>query len=298
MKAGINGTPPIYVIPIGKTLLHTLCLNWQNWNSELGIPAWEDPRIRPSENVSVPLLTGLTVLSRRINLHEPSSSEGRCLVCGNKTQSLIKTCEFQSAGSLENDQWKDPHAVYSSSDKSIKAPNLEDELISDRPWCYLFANLVSKENHCQNLFVTGFSTNKAKYIDVWERTCAVPGKPMGDVQDWKEIGERVRRLKPYEPGGKEAKGRKYQGLRASIATICPHVEAKVSQRISKLLSAENETILQEGLEEYAEGIKILATSLYPGGTVQNLKQQHLLQNVVEKIALHKSEPVVKKRKKA
>jgi CRISPR type I-E-associated protein CasA/Cse1 len=41
LKSGINGTPPVYLIPLGKTLRQTLALNWTP-HSNIGKPHWED----------------------------------------------------------------------------------------------------------------------------------------------------------------------------------------------------------------------------------------------------------------
>src|SRR5690606_13138708 len=39
LKSGINGVPPIYVVPVGLTLAETLAANWIRVAS-LGVPSW------------------------------------------------------------------------------------------------------------------------------------------------------------------------------------------------------------------------------------------------------------------
>ncbi len=70
LKSGINGVPPVYVVPWGKSLLATLRANWAT-HQDLGEPAWVNPDIRPVPGQPVPLLTGLTLLSRRVWLPQP-----------------------------------------------------------------------------------------------------------------------------------------------------------------------------------------------------------------------------------
>jgi len=281
LKSGINGVPPIYVMPLGKTLLETLRLNWRQHGGDLGVPAWEDCRMTPPTDAPVPLLTGLTVLSRRVYLHDPSESDECCIGCGKRVGELILSCEFQSAGSLENRHWKDPHVVYSSSDKAVKAPNLEDELIADSPWCQLFSAVsFPDESRGLTLFITGFSTSKAKYVDVWERTCKIGATNPDSVRQWKETVDNLRRLKPKDWDAMEPKGRKYTGIRAGVTAMTPHVETQVSRRIPELTANDGETDFQEGLQEYRKAIGILASSLYPNATSEHLDRQRQLQEAV------------------
>jgi CRISPR system Cascade subunit CasA len=82
LRAGINGTPPIYVIHHGQTLADTLRQNWLPTSStSLGTPAWVDPLVRPSAQGAVPLLVGLTTLARKVWLLD-DNTQGICSLCG------------------------------------------------------------------------------------------------------------------------------------------------------------------------------------------------------------------------
>jgi len=69
---GINAKPPVYVIPLGSSLEETLLISWRKIeDTHLGTPAWENPIVSLPTNGTVPLLTGLTWLPRRVWLDDP-----------------------------------------------------------------------------------------------------------------------------------------------------------------------------------------------------------------------------------
>lgn len=179
MKAGINGTPPIYRLPLGETLADTLELNWQEV-SELGTPSWESPwdRLGPPR-----LLEGLTSLSRRVRLHTPIGTSDACLGCGAAPGLLVLTCGFESAGMLQDDRWTDPHVSYrevrgktgETPRRSLPAADATKPTFRyDRPWDELASEVArilcdSKSVGRRGAWVVGFATDQAKNIDVWER---------------------------------------------------------------------------------------------------------------------------------
>jgi CRISPR type I-E-associated protein CasA/Cse1 len=276
LKAGINGTPPVYVIRLDTVLLNTL---WANWTicEELGDPAWIRPDIRPTPNQDVPLLTGLTLLSRRVWLHEPSGPPGMCSGCGAKETTLIRTCEYQTAGRQENEFWNDPHVIYygESRRKSSKAPDLTaaGTFRMDRPWPNLLASLVETDKFVSgdkpiSLLVVGFATDQAKSIDVWER---ILGFPRGNrinamatslLQRWHREGGRTEKLM----------GRSKVEGTAAVAAIRPHVEARVSAEAGKLLAA-GEDAWAQAAQEYQPLLTAIAKSLSPGFTTAAVQRR-------------------------
>ncbi len=278
LKSGINGTPPIYVVPLGMSLLDTLCANWVGTHVQLGDPAWIQADIRQTPNKDVPLLTGLTLLSRRVWLHEPSAPPSTCIGCGAKKQSLIQTCEFQTAGKQEDDSWDDPHVIYldRTPRKSEKAPDLTaaGKFRMDRPWPNLFARALETgkfglANKSMSFLVVGFATHQAKNIDVWERTIAVPQGALGHdlalLVQWAEEGQqlekRVKRVVRSKTAGA-----------AAIAVIRPHVEYKVSARASQLI-AGSEADWESAADEYRLGAQMIARSLSPGFTTTAVERR-------------------------
>lgn len=291
LKAGINGTPPIYVVPVGQSLLHTLCLNWVACGS-LGAPAWEQSDVRLPDGTPVPLLTGLTALSRRVWLHDPFGPCGACIGCGSKQSALIRTCEFQSAGNQRDEYWDDPHVVYAKkvnaqdgkeSRKALTTPDLTKSFFRmDKPWASLFMEVGSSTKfHCNSeticLLIVGFATDKAKNIDVWERICEVPfcasagaDAPgiAGAIKIWNEQGAKI----PFRMKPRNSNSRGVEFASATTA-IRPHVESRVSANVTDLLT-QPESAWPQAVDEYRRMMPVIAQSLAPGFTTRALQRRN------------------------
>lgn len=286
LKSGINGTPPVYAIQWGSSLLDTLCANWAT-RAQLGDPAWVQPDIRPAPGKEVPLLTGLTLLSRRVWLHEPSEPEGACSGCGAKEPALIRTCEFQTAGKQENDLWNDPHVIYLDKipRKASKAPDLtaSGKFRMDRPWPNLLARIVETSkfvpgNRSTSLHIIGFATDQAKNIDVWERTLRVPSAE--SIQDtatsllhqWHSEGGRL------EKQVEKISRSEIEGA-AAITAIRPHVEDGVSAKAGELLAGADDA-WEQAARNYRPMMAVIAKSLSPGFTSAAVQRRGQIASVV------------------
>jgi CRISPR type I-E-associated protein CasA/Cse1 len=285
LKSGINGTPPVYVVPWGMSLLETLRLNWTR-SPDVGEPAWTKPDVRPTPGEDVPLLTGLTLLSRRVLLHDAGPS-GVCIGCGSETDALIRTCMFQSAGEQRNDRWNDPHVVYTEATprKASRAADLAapGKFMMDRPWPGLLARILEagkfgRGKGSTSLLIVGFATDKAKNIDVWERRILLPARDSTSntapslLEQWNKEGWRmenrvaciVRPEKPSENLGKTA-----------IASTRPHVESKVSAKAGELIAGGEET-WKLAASEYGPMMEMIAESLSPGFTAAAVERRRQL----------------------
>jgi hypothetical protein len=268
LKAGINGAPPVYVIRQGLSLLETLRANWIP-HKNLGVPAWLKPDVRPGPDKDVPLLTGLTLLSRRVWLHDPGPS-GTCIACGAADVALIRSCESESAGEHRNDFWNDPHVVYTSATprRACRAADLTAarKFRMDRPWAYLLADIVGSDkfalgNRPTTFLVVGFATDKAKNIDVWERVIDLPSAqsiPATAADTLRQWNSESRRLEDRVARSEE------EGA-AAIAAIRPSVEDIVSSEVSSLLSSPDAPWEQAACE-YGPMMRVVARSLSPGYT--------------------------------
>lgn len=276
LKAGINGTPPIYVVPLGSSLSETLLLNWIPIES-IGEPSWTHPKAGSSQDKPVPMLTGLTMLSRRVRLHDPIHTSSKCIGCGAPTDSQVVTCEFQSAGEQKSELWNDPHVIYTKSvpRKASKAQDLSaaGSFKMDRPWTYLLKSLMDsgKIAPCTKpttLLIVGFATDKAKNIDVWQREVTVPSNETVDeaavarVLKWHKEGLRLEKRI----------GRWEKQRTAAVASVRPDVEHRVSTRIGSLILSADEAWC-ETAAEYRPVMNLLASSLYPGFTVRASRQR-------------------------
>lgn len=269
LLAGINGVPPVYVVPWGLSLWDTLCANWRSCQ-EVGVPTWENVDFREFGGVGVPLLTGLTLLSRHVWLHEPCGPPRRCIACGNTESSLIQTCEFESAGRQETNLWNDPHVVYSDKipRRSAKATDetAAGKFKMDRAWADLLARILAgprkfaRAGRPTMLSIVGFATSNAKNVDVWERTVtippleSIPTTAVSALEQWDKEGRRIERQTTRSELG-----------RAVVAAVRPHIEARVSAKVGELL-ADGEHAWEKAAAEYREIMSAVARSLEPGIT--------------------------------
>lgn len=289
LKAGINGAPPIYVMFWGRSLAETLGANW-NPSSKLGVPAWVNPTIRALPGEEVPSLVGLTLLSRRVWLHE-DFSEGTCIACGSEVVRLVKTCEFQSAGEQRNELWNDPNVVYSLDvpRKVTKAPDLTAtrKFKTDRPWPELFARMIeagrfNSTAYSTKLLVVAFATDQARYVDVWERLVDIPPTLSGEtpasfVRQWqKETSALYRRAHPRLEKGTS---RKFVEISAITDSIRPHVEGKVLGNIENLLTGDT-SAWQRAADEYRPMMQMVANSLSPGITTSALLRRNQIASAI------------------
>ncbi|MBN1294520.1 MAG: type I-E CRISPR-associated protein Cse1/CasA, partial [Candidatus Latescibacteria bacterium] len=279
LKAGINGTPPIYIIPYGISLFETLQANWLQ-NNLFGQPSWLQPDIQLSQEEDVPILTGLTLLSRLVWLHDPIEPSGICMGCGTRKNKLIRTCMFQSAGEQKNDRWNDPHVFYLdiSPRKALKAndPTASGKFRMDKPWNDIFINLINYgmirfKNNQKYFHVVGFATDKAKNIDVWERIIYMPLKEsiqnLSDnqiYQWWKEGGKIDRKIAKIVRSRKEST--------AIISMIRPQIENNVSVKLEKLITS-TESEWEKASVEYRPMMSAVAKSLSPGFTTEALQRR-------------------------
>lgn len=291
LKSGINGTPPVYAVPWGVSLLETLVLNWVQC-SELGTPAWIQPDNRPTPGEAVPLLVGLTLLSRRVWLHEPGDEAGVCIGCGESGSAVIRTCEFETAGDQENDLWDDPHVVYSTTTprKASRASDLTaaETFRMDRPWADLIARYIDAgktpaEKAVHILFV-GFATDNAKNVDVWERMVVLDPAGIGEGTD---ISSRVLQ---WQKGGREVEKRLERLVRsekqskAAMAGFRPQIEHDVSADIGGLLSG-GDAAWEQAAAAYAPVMESIAGAVSAGYTTQATKLRRGIGRVKAKVTL-------------
>ena len=277
LMAGINGAPPIYVAPWGRSLLETLVLNWLP-RPDLGLPSWVHPGAPQNPDADVPLLTGLTLLPRRVYLHPPIEAGDPCTECGSTALPLIHTCDYQTAGKIENPRWSDPHAIYlgGGTRKAMRAADLTaaGRFRMDRPWPDLVARLFETRKSA-GLLAVGFATNKAKNIDVWERFIEIPA----DLPSQAAIPELLKnwRLQGWAMEKKLERITRSEAQGAAfVAAIRPHVEASVSDKASGAISGGNEQ-WEQAASEYTPMMTALARSLSPGVTTSALRRRRQIE---------------------
>lgn len=127
----INGTPPWYLLPMGRNLFETLLLNcylpsrqgpYGDPRRPVG-PAWErDESVEPGvEKVPRSLFEGLTWQPRVVRLIPGEG--GVCTYSGEESEVLIREIEWGPGhkASQEGD-WRDPNVAYSIDKKGLRLP--------------------------------------------------------------------------------------------------------------------------------------------------------------------------------
>ena len=134
LSPSINGSPPWYVLPRGRNLFETLCLNVP---ADLGLfpyaiagsqPAWGRTKpVTPDRRTEASLVESLTWQPRRIQLI--TGEPGMCSLSGRESQTLVRSMRF-TAGFGAGFPWTDPNAgyVFRSADIGIMRPQ-EDRAI-------------------------------------------------------------------------------------------------------------------------------------------------------------------------
>jgi len=108
----INAPPPVYFLPLGRSLFQTLLLSWASLEVVTGDPLlWEDAR--PGEKVGP--LEALTWEPRTVQLRPQEADGTPCTVCKRNGSRMVREVVFQKgrdrSGARVRD-WRDPHAAY------------------------------------------------------------------------------------------------------------------------------------------------------------------------------------------
>lgn len=120
IKPGINGVPPLYVLPRGKTLFHTLLLNYfPELRPPLADPADPGPLWETGGSVEARkekdrtgFVESLTWPPRRVRLFPGPG--GLCSRCGEAVPVLVRRMVFAQGWSRRKELplWRDPWAAY------------------------------------------------------------------------------------------------------------------------------------------------------------------------------------------
>jgi hypothetical protein len=289
---GVNAKPPLYVIPVGASLAATLRLSWDRIGTNMGTPAWERANVPLPRQGEVPLLTGMTWLPRSVWLDDPQEPPSPCVSCG-RTERLIRFCVFDGKGSSKTEGriWRDPHVIYATTAKgeeiSLHAGNtLGAADAAAGQWAKIVAGVLEgqESSEARALWVVGFSTvQNDKYLEATE--CLVPcSRPPGQphelvaaLEQWQKEGTSlVRRLRP---SGEKKSSRKHVEISASLASIRPHVEGRVAEKLDELL-ANAESAWERAAQEYRPMIEVVAESISPGFTVAALQRRRQIAHAV------------------
>lgn len=141
LKPGINGVPPIYLLPRGTTLFQTLLLNhltpqfWPSQSDGSGTPLWEEATgviAAKDERATVGFVESLTFPPRRIRLIP--SDGGVCSYCGASSAVLVRRMVFGPGRARPKDLpvWDDPWAAYEERETASQSKRLPIRPREDR----------------------------------------------------------------------------------------------------------------------------------------------------------------------
>ena len=285
---GVNQKPPVYFIPLGRSLAETLCLSWiKVSDSVLGTPTWEKPDQSLPKHGKVPLLLGLTWLPRRVWLDDPVEFHTKCISCG-MDGPLIRQCVFAGIGSAKTDGegeprlWNDPHTLGEGEEilKPGNALGASDAAAGE--WTRTAAGLIAanKAYAQKSMWIVSFATVKNdKYLEATEREVALPNGL--DDQQAQEGAEKIEKWQKegWKLVGKarpRGTSRKHLEIPPAVAAIRPHVEAKVSEKAAELISG-GEGAWEQASREYAPMMSAVAKSLSPGVTTAALRRRRQIE---------------------
>jgi len=276
LRSGINGTPPVYVVRWAGSLLDSLVANWIRREPH-GTPAWLNPSVKPDPGREVPVLVGLTLLARRVWLHEPSQRAGICFRCGARGVKLISKCFYESAGKQKNSYWRDPHVLYlgASDSRTIRATDLTGagKLLEDKRAPGLLSRILEsdhlrKQGRIEGLLIVGFASRQALNVDVWERLIPITSaseEATGVVRRWdKQFRDVIKKMHPTD---ERKKHREHPEIRAVVQALWPHMRSKGHPLWPGIISGN-----QQAVSAYAREIEFLkcvaAGPLSPGGYLE------------------------------
>ncbi len=212
IKPSINGVPPIYVIPGGKTLFDSLAasLTTPNYQPEIsrGVPDTPWWKRRPivehkKEVRRVGYLYSLTFPARRVRLH-PAPMTAPCIRCGQKHQWGVKTMVYQMGESRPKDApfWSDPFAAYRMPGEKSKKGETPTPIrpVAGRALWREFAGLFlqSRDKRTRQPGVLGQIAGVADQIDTLDYGHTYPFKVVGlrtdmkaKIFEWTEAGFSV-----------------------------------------------------------------------------------------------------------
>jgi hypothetical protein len=276
---GINSKPPLYVLPVGPSLIATLLLLWLGWESELGTPDWEQPGRTALGTGEVPLLRGLTWVPRSIWLGEPEEPESTCASCGRK-ELLIRRCVFDGKGSIKGEGrvWHDPHLVYVAAKEKTTALQTSNVLGSTDAaageWARQLAAILREGRKAEGgaSLIVGFSTvQNDKYLEATDRLLRLGIPPQTEesirmLDLWQEEGGLLRRrMQPKNQ--QKSSARRHTEIRPAVDAVRPQVEARVWAYVARSLSGDHQTWALAA-REYSPMIGAVAASLSPGFTTR------------------------------
>ncbi|MCB5295253.1 MAG: type I-E CRISPR-associated protein Cse1/CasA [Candidatus Cloacimonadaceae bacterium] len=293
MKSGINGSPPIFAIKWGKSLWETIILNWRP-REPLGQPVWAEPyRYNPDDDV--PLLSGMTVPARLLYVEAAIPTEQACGICGEAPGSLHYTCKFETAGTLENPTWQDPFALRNK-DEVIKASDISGtkKLRFDAKIHRLLPHVLNSMdlNGGENVLLVGFASDKAKFVDIWEKSIRIPDIDLANLEltALEEWNHSINSCAANTYLGKiKTKGKdRLRVLKDAVSNdLLPDAETKAGRYIPQILG--DDSVWDQVSNQYSVWVNNSARVLTAGLDTRHLRDRKDIERFMPKPRLDNKE---------
>lgn len=300
---GINGKPPMYIIPRQKTLRETLLALWRE-SQNLGVPEWEAPGQPLPLRGDVPLLQGLTWPPRQLWLGAIEEAARPCINCG-CNERLITGCVFDGKGSTKTEEegargWRDPMVSYVEKGKNLQANYSRDALGSadaaSAQWLHHIESLATHDIEQGPHEIFGFTTvQNDKYIEASASSSLKIAELPPAIADWRmsprKAQQNFRRTLEHKPPRKG----QHDMVESIVTSIIPHVEHIVSRHPERLLQGGEEG-WNKAAKEYEQPLKAAARSLAPDYTAEALLRRAEIERAVPRWSEPKPEGEKPKRK--
>lgn len=198
-KPSINGIPPLYVLPGGVTLFHSLVASMllptfqPEARDDKDTPWWtHDPVVRTGEVEAIGYLHSLIFPARRVRLH-PQSLSGVCTRCGVPLIWGIQTAIFEMGESRPKSApfWRDPFVAYHVRNERPIAVRLQPGKALWREFAALFLTplLDSKTPMLRPRVLDQLAAvSLAEDLPVYPVRCIGPRTDRAKVLEWVDIG--------------------------------------------------------------------------------------------------------------
>lgn len=198
-STSVNGIPPIYVIPSGKTYYHSLisCLITPDFqptaDRENDIPWWRHAPIvgKKEEVLRVGYLHGLTFPARQVRLY-PTRMEKNCTRCGKKTEWGAKEMSYEPGESRpkESPFWRDPFVAYRHNEGNQPVALRPKQAHAVwREYGSLFLPQTQEGSHLRPAFIGQLEVEEIREALPYGKTTPIPFQTFGLRIDQKKIFE-------------------------------------------------------------------------------------------------------------
>lgn len=287
---GINGTPPVYFTPIGRSLAETIALNIPGDRLAGDHPCWGSGHSKSADE-KVGFLEGASWTSRQFRIRDVTA--GRCMLCGVEVTELVSTLlesntpngrPTLTSSTLE--AWRDPHVAYNKRGFPVRGIAADGNLLGGtrhwRDWLgalqgvhessppLAVANAMRFPDSLSRVDAIAMVTNKAKSVEC-VRISYPPDVVVAPNDSTARLAVRMKGLSEPKRSGLKPPHKKELPVssRSSLAHESPHIEADAFRSVAR--SAAPQSV--HSVETVAAALDRVARTTRPSGLLDMLEAQ-------------------------